>query len=202
EAHGEARGAKEQEGADDLIGKRLADAAGVGEEEIALERLQVAPRDADARQLAEAGGDAVGDAALLVVALHLHARDGEARVAGHAELGGVALAQHGVDAGAGEADALAGGGGERDAAAPARDVDDVLHAELLLAQAEGLHGGARRGAPDKRFSGGGGRGRGGRLGRGRRRLGKLHEERRALAGPVALAPEPAAVALDDGAADG
>jgi hypothetical protein len=57
---GEDVGAEQQHGACFRLGERFAESAGVAQDQIALEGLEVAVRDADVGQLAESGVDSVG----------------------------------------------------------------------------------------------------------------------------------------------
>lgn len=112
EAPGEDVGADEHDGADDGFGEGVADATGVGAEDVVLKGFEAAGVDADIGELAEAGVDAIDGAVL----------EGE-----------------GFDDGAGLAHALEGVVGELDLFAGAGHGADLFEAEALPVESNHPH---------------------------------------------------------------
>jgi hypothetical protein len=104
EAPGEDVGAEQEHGADGRFRERIAEAAGMAADEIALQILQLGWIDADIRQLAEAGVDAIG---------------------------GFAAGEEGVNDGAGGLDAGEGGGIQLNMAEFERNLRDYVESERL-----------------------------------------------------------------------
>ncbi len=109
EAFGQDVGAEQKHGADGGFRERIAEAAGMAADEVALEVLEFGGVDADVRKFAEAGIDAVG---------------------------GFAAGEEGIDDGAGGLDAGQGGGVESDGAGFERDLGDSVEGKRLTGRGE------------------------------------------------------------------
>ena len=109
EAFGEDVGAKQEHGADGGVRERIAEAAGMAADEVALQVLKLGGIDADVRKLAEAGIDAVG---------------------------GFAAGEEGIDDSAGSLDAGERGGIEGDGAGFKRHLGDGVEGEGLTGEEE------------------------------------------------------------------